>query len=483
MAPTHAPHLDARRFLPPGADGIVPRPGGEFVLYWMQATFRAHDNFALNEAIAHADALGVPVLVYHGLRADYPWASDRLHTFILESVVDLAAGFAEKGIQYAFHLDRRGAGEVAADAARAKARGAPPPPGASQSPLVQLADRAALVVTDYLPTFIHPRQTRRLRERTATPVVAVDSACLVPMAAHQKEHLAARGMRTALLKVLDHHLWPVANPEPRVRRAVALPFEPLVPSPEAIPALVAGCAIDHAVPPARAIRGGTRAARARLARFLEAGLHRYADERSDPNEPEAVSGLSPYLHFGNVSIHEVLLAARAAGPAAQYDKFQDEALVWREISHNFCHWNPRHRTVEGIPAWAREQLQRHEADPRPALYTDEELEHARTDDPLWNACQRAYLVDGYMHNYLRMLWGKAVLAWTPDAASCLRILEHLNNKYALDGRDANSYGGIHWTFGKFDRPFYRRPIYGTVRYQSLRAAEGKFDVRRYIAGK
>ena len=122
----------------------------------------------------------------------------------------------------------------------------------------------------------------------------------------------------------------------------------------------------------------------------------------------------------------------------------------------------------------------HEADPRPELYSDEELEFAKTGDELWNAAQRSYLRDGWMHNYMRMLWGKAVLQWTPNAAECLRVLEHLNNKYSLDGRDPNSYGGIMWTFGKFDRPFYRRPVYGTVRYQSLRAARDKFDVPRYV---
>jgi deoxyribodipyrimidine photo-lyase len=157
--------------------------------------------------------------------------------------------------------------------------------------------------------------------------------------------------------------------------------------------------------------------------------------------------------------------------------------VWRELAHNFCHHDPKHRTVEAIPAWARKELTDHEADARPALYTLEQLAAARTDEPLWNAAQRQYLRDGFMHNYLRMLWGKAVIAWTPDAATALRYLEDLNNRYSLDGRDPSTYGGIHWLFGKFDRPFYRRDIYGTVRFMSLKAAKDKFDLpallRRY----
>lgn len=439
---------------------------GDFVLYWIQTTHRAHDNFALNFAVEQADALGLPLLVYHGLRHDYPWASDRLHTFILQSVADLYRDFARKGIQYAFYLERSGD-----DAAARRARGDP-------SPLVALARRAALVVTDFFPTFIVPRQTRALRSKVETPVVAVDSCTLIPLRYHDREHLTARGIRRVLEEALPHYFYPVSNPEPRIRRAVELPFEPTRPTPETIPALVAACDIDHAVRPVAVFPGGPAAGRRRLARFLETGLPRYAEARSDPDQPDAVSRLSPYLHFGNVSIHEVLLAAREAGPAEQYAKFQDEALVWRELAHNFVFRDPRHRTTGAIPAWARDQLRRHEADPRPALYSAEELELARTHDELWNAAQRSYLDHGWMHNRLRMLWGKAVLQWTPDAETCLRILEHLNNKYALDGRDPNSYGGIMWIFGKFDRPFYPRPIYGTVRYLSLKAEAKRRKARR-----
>ena len=461
-----------------------PRPGGEFVLYWMQTTQRAHDNFALNFAIEQADTLGLPLQVYHGLRHDYPWASDRIHTWILEGVIDLYAGFAARGINYAFWLDEGTESYTQWPAGGRDAAAAPvhrSPLTVHRSLLAQLADRAALVVTDFFPTFIVPRQVRSLRGDVATPVIAVDSATLVPMAYHKKEHGNARGIRPVLMEALPHYLWPVDNPSPRVQRPVELPFDPVRPTAESIPSLVARCDIDHAVAPSPMFRGGTAAGRARLHDFLTTGLRHYADLRNDPNEPDAVSRLSPYLHFGNLSIHEILLAARAAGPGEQYARFLDEALTWREVSHNFCYFNPKHRTPEGMPAWARAQLREHETDPRPVLYSDEDLEFARTGDELWNAAQRSYLRDGWMHSYMRMLWGKAVLQWTPNAAECLRVLEHLNNKYSLDGRDPNSYGGIMWTFGKFDRPFYRRPIYGTVRYQSLKAAREKFDVPRYIA--
>ncbi len=455
---------------------------GDFVLYWMQSTFRAHHNFALDLAIAEADALGVPVLVYHGLRRDYPWASDRFHTFLLESVVDLQAAFADRGIQYSFWLDEDPSPGRDWQHPRVDARGAAAPrPGRPKTHLVTLAERAALVVTDYLPTFIHPGQLQGLRRRVATPVIAVDSATVVPMRFHGKAHASAAGFRPVVTKALDHFLPALpADRAPRVARPVDLPFVPTRVTPETIPALVARCALDHTVPPARGTRGGTRAGQARLAGFLARGLARY-EQRSDPNA-DATSRLSPYLHFGNVSPHEVVGAVRAVG-GPNADKFVDEALVWRELAHNFCHFDPRHHTVDAIPAWARAELAAHEADPRPALFSRDELAAARTGEPLWDAAQRQYLRDGFMHNHLRMLWGKAVIAWTPDAATALATLEDLNNRYSLDGRDASSYAGIHWIFGKFDRPFYRRPIYGTVRYMSLKAAKDKFDVgallRRY----
>lgn len=444
----------------------APRHGGEHVLYWMQSTFRTRDNQALDFGIEQANRLGLPLLVYHGLRHDYPWASDRLHTFLLQSVADLYHEFDQLGIQYAFYLERDGD-----DAAARRAAGRP-------SPLVDLARRAALVVTDYFPTFLAPRQTRALRRKVETPVVAVDSATVVPIRYHQREYPTAAPFRSRLMAALPHYLHRSPSPELKVRHRVDLPFEPTVPD-GGIADLVASCDIDHSVAPAPGIRGGPKAAREQMERFLETGLPRYAEERSDPNA-DATSRLSPYLHFGNISPVEVVLRAREAGPSEQFAKFQDEILTWRELAFNFTHFNPRHRKVEAIPDWARRELRTGESDDRPALYTAEELEKARTGEPLWNAAQTAYVRDGWMPNPLRMLWGKSVIQWTRNAEQALAILEHLNNKYALDGRDPSSYLNILWVFGKFDRPFYRRPIYGTVRYMSLKAAEKKFDVRRVV---
>jgi photolyase PhrII len=445
----------------------TPRPAGDHVLYWLQSTLRAEDNHALDFAVEQANRLGLPVLVYHRLRHDYPWSSDRIHTFVLESVMDLHRDFAERGIQYAFHMERDWS-----ETAIREAQGSP-------SPLLELARRAALVVTDYFPTFLVPRETATLRAQVRTPVVAVDSATVVPVRYHQREYLTAPPFRARLASALPHYLDRAPAPEPKVRRRLDLPFEPTLPYHGSIPALVASCDIDHAVSPVPGTPGGPRAARLRLEGFLRHGLPRYAEDRGDPNAG-VTSGLSPYLHFGNISPREVVRRAREAGPGDQVAKFEDEILTWRELAFNFTHFNRQHRTVAAIPEWAREELRKGEADVRPALYSPEDLEQARTGEPLWNAAQRAYLRDGWMPNPLRMLWGKSVVQWTRTVREALGILEHLNNKYALDGRDPSSYLNFHWIFGRFDRPFYRRPIFGTVRSMSLRAAERKFDVRRVV---
>ncbi|MBM4185675.1 MAG: deoxyribodipyrimidine photolyase [Gemmatimonadetes bacterium] len=442
-----------------------PNPNGEFVLYWMQGVaMRTTGNPALTFAIEQANLMGVPVLLYQGLRPDYPWASDRIHTFILQAAVDLYQGFARRGIQYAFYLD---GGDHSS----------------GPSPLVSLARRAKLVVTEFFPTFIQPRQLRGLRERVETPVVAVDASTLVPLRYLDLEYATARAIRPVLHRALPHYLVPISTPEPSHRRRIELPFDEHLNGSSTsgdLAALIATLDIDHAVAPSPTVVGGERAAWDRLDRFVTKGLPRYL-ERNDPNL-DVTSRLSPHLHFGTIGIADVLLRAQQAGPADQFAKFLDEALVWRELAFNTVYFNRRHRSLGAVPEWARRELEAHSDDPRASRYDLATLESGRTHEELWNAAQQSLVKYGELHNYVRMLWGKSVLLWTASAAEALRLLEHLNHRYALDGRDPCSYGGILWCFGRYDRPFYRRPILGTVRYMSLKAARDKFDVPAYIRG-
>jgi deoxyribodipyrimidine photo-lyase len=257
--------------------------------------------------------------------------------------------------------------------------------------------------------------------------------------------------------------------------------------------------IDHKVEPAT-IRGGAKKASAALTRFLRHRIERYAEEGSHPDS-EVTSGLSPYLHFGHISSHEVFarltrcekwsprrLGAKATGGRAGWwrmsegaERFLDQLITWRELGYNMCSKREDYAEYNSLPEWARETLKQHEKDPRPHIYSLEEFEAARTHDHLWNAAQRQLLEEGRIQNYLRMIWGKKILEWSPSPPEALAVMIELNDKYALDGRDPNSYSGIFWTLGRYDRPWApERPIFGKIRYMSSRNTARKLRLREYL---
>ncbi|MDH4209363.1 MAG: deoxyribodipyrimidine photolyase, partial [Anaerolineae bacterium] len=265
------------------------------------------------------------------------------------------------------------------------------------------------------------------------------------------------------------------------------------------PEALAGVPIDHAVRVVD-VRGGTTAGESTLKRFFDLGLKRYAEARNQPEE-EATSGLSPYLHFGHISTHHVFaelgrregwspasLTPKATGGrtgwwgvSPEAEAFLDQLVTWRELGFNMCWQREDHDRYESLPEWARETLSHHAQDPRPHLYSQEELETGQTHDPLWNAAQMQLVREGRIHNYLRMLWGKKILEWTASPQEALRAMIELNNKYALDGRDPNSYSGIFWILGRYDRPWGpERPVFGTVRYMSSQNTVRKLHVKDYV---
>jgi deoxyribodipyrimidine photo-lyase len=299
-----------------------------------------------------------------------------------------------------------------------------------------------------------------------------------------REEYAARTIRPKLAKLRDISLEPVADRPPKrdfpAALLAALEIDALDIVRANVAREVATCDIDHDVP-AVPTRGGTRAGRARLERFVQTGLQSYSQRRSDPTDGDGSSRLSPYLRHGQISAAEVARAALQHAPAAEAECFLDEMIVWRELSLNFCLYNRAHASLDALPAWVHRSMAEHEGDARGAVYSREDLASAATDEPLWNAGQRELLATGQMHNAVRMLWGKSVLLWTDRYVDALSHLIWLNDRYALDGRDPNSYANILWCFGKFDRPFATRPIWGTIRPMSLDRARGKFDVAGYIA--
>ncbi len=435
---------------------------GRYVLYWMQMYKRVEYNHALIWAVRQANELKMPLVVYEGLKYYYPWASDRLHTFILEGVEEKRREFERLGIRYAFYLQK--------DAESPK------------HTVARLAKDAALIVTDDYPCFIIPEHNRRIAERSRVAVHAVDSNGVIPMSKFDKEEYAAYTIRPKIHKLLDNYLKPVAFEDvdvPGTELDIGADLDTEVTA-ENVTELVAACDIDHSVLASSAYRGGTESGRERLKKFVEEILPDYDRNRSKP-DAHGSSRLSSYIHFGFLSPIEIALAVRDSdAPEEAKDAYLEELIVRRELSFNMTRHNPKYDSLAALPAWVHKTMREHIADEREYTYTLEQLESARTHDELWNAAQREMVTTGEMHNYIRMLWGKNVIAWSPSYEVAFETLVHLNNKYCLDGRDPNSYAGILWCFGKHDRPWFERPVFGTIRYMASHSTGKKFDAKKYI---
>jgi deoxyribodipyrimidine photo-lyase len=427
----------------------------------MQMFKRVDDNDALNFAIRAANERDLPLVVYEGLKHYYPWANDRIHTFILEGVEEKRRRFAQLGIRYVFYLQRHDRDP--------------------KQVIAQLAQNAALLVTDDYPCFIIPEHNRRIAEQVRIPVFAVDANGMIPLSCFDKEEYAARTIRPKIHRLLPNYSKRERRPKLK-RQSLNLKLD--CPETEVtdsnIAKLVSECSIDHSVPAVSHYKGGTAAARKRLRHFVYRILPRYDLLRNKP-EIDGTSRLSPYLHFGFISIREIVHAVNnAKAPKSAKEAFLEEAIVRRDLSFNFTRFNEHYDSLESLPNWVKQTMREHADDPRPDLLEPEQIEAAETPDELWNAAQRELLVTGEIHNYVRMLWGKRVIEWQPNYESAFAVLEHLNNKYALDGRDPNSYAGILWCFGKHDTAWPERSIFGKIRYMTSRSTGKKFDSKAYI---
>lgn len=469
------------------------RPDGDYVLYWMIAQRRTRWNFGLQRAAHHASELGLPLLVFEGLRCDYRWASDRLHAFALEGMVDNRAACAAAGVAYRAYVE--------------------PEVGAGRGLLEALAERAALVVTDEFPCFFLPRMVAAAGERLDVQLEQVDANGILPMASLERVFTTAASFRRQLQKILHEHFdeRPLADPLAAAKWPAPAELEAALDErwpdvladddgPEARAKLLAQLPIDHSVAPSPVLTGGARAAEAKLDRFLESGLAHYADDRNQP-DTDAASGLSPYLHFGHIGAHAIFQAVAERddwtpdrtldhatgsregwwGLSKEGEAFFDELITWRELGYNMASKRDDYAEFESLPNFAQTTLAEHADDPREHLYDLETLDRAATHDRVWNAAQTQLVREGRMHNYLRMLWGKKVLEWSPTPQVALERLIELNNRYAIDGRNPNSYSGICWCLGRYDRAWGpERPIFGKVRFMSSDSTQRKLRLKTYL---
>lgn len=436
-----------------------PRPSGEFVLYWAHHALRAHENPALETAAELALELDRPLLVYQGLGGRHRYNSDRHHRFILESARDFAAELSGHGLSLCFHLPQD-----------------PAVPG----PLTSLLARATAMVSELYPvppfTAWYPRHAARHPE---LPFLLVDAACVLPMTRSTKRPTRAFQFRRAHADEQRERAtapWPAPSswPRPYLGDSAFELFELGGNLDEAI----ARCRIDHSLPAVADTPGGTGAGYLRWEDFRDHRLAHYHRLRDDAALTDAVSRLSAYLHYGCVSPLRIAREALAQGGEGA-DKFLDELLTWRELSHHFCHLSDELESFKALPGWAAETLREHRPVAPGRTYDWETLLRGVTGEPLWDLAERSLLRRGELHNNVRMSWGKALLPWAPRPERALKLMIDLNHRLALDGNDPNSYGGLLWCLGQFDRPFPKAAVWGSVRRRSLARHAERLDMGRY----
>nr|ACU26482.1 deoxyribodipyrimidine photolyase [uncultured bacterium HF186_25m_13D19] len=456
----------------------------------MVSARRTTDNFGLQHALYHAETLGVPLVVFEPLRVGYRWASERFHAFVLEGMRDNAEAFdGVAGVTYLPYVE--------------------PEAGAGSGLLEALAAQACMVVSDHFPCFFVPRMVDKAAKRLDVQVDVVDSNGILPLFAAPREFTTAHSFRRHVHKNVLEHLAEMPEAEPLASAELppapardALNIAPWAActGEGALNVTLSALPIDHSVTPV-STRGGRQEAWRRLDAFLGRQLNAYGERNQV--ERDIGTGLSPHLHFGHIGAHTILreliererwspdqVAPKPTGSRAGWwgmsegaESFLDQVLTWRELGYTFCHvrWRDYDR-FESLPPWALTTLEAHARDRRPVLYDFEALDAGKTHDMLWNAAQRQLRREGMIHNYLRMLWAKKILEWTEHPRVALDTLIELNNRYALDGRDPNSYSGIFWCLGRFDRAWGpERPIFGKIRYMSSENTARKVRVGAYIA--
>jgi deoxyribodipyrimidine photo-lyase len=433
-----------------------PLQKGRFVLYWMQASQRVEYNHALEYAIRQANDQNLPLVTLFVLTDQFPEANLRHYTFMLEGLKEVKRRLEEKGIVFVVLK------------------------GTPDQEVAQVSRQSSMVVTDCGYLRVQREWRKYVSEHAPCPVAQVETDVVVPVEeAYPKEAYSAAVLRPKINDQLKKYMIPLsATPVKRTLRSLDLKGLDLE---KTIPQVLSSMSIDRTVPPVSHFRGGTAEAKRRLTDFVVNKLKDYGELRNDPSLGY-VSHMSPYLHFGQISPLYIALEVQNSGrvPLKSRETFLEELIVRRELSMNFAYYNPNYDAFKGVPEWARRTLKNHQRDKRESLYSREELEEARTHDPYWNAAQREMVITGKMHNYMRMYWGKKILEWTLTPEEGFRTALYLNNKYELDGRDPNSFTGVAWCFGKHDRPWGERRIFGQVRYMNDAGLRRQFKIDEYV---
>jgi deoxyribodipyrimidine photo-lyase len=439
--------------------GGLPDPAGKCVVYWMQRAERGIDNHAVDVAVAVANTLGLPLVVYFAAISNFPHANLRHYTFLNQGLPDIEEDLAARNITFVMRRAPR------------------------EDHLRLFSDvEAAIVIGDENPMRVPRSWREKIAQQLKIPFWTVDADVIVPSKLIEGPQYGAYTIRPRLYRLLPEYLVPFENPKADHAWKRPKSFH----TDDVHDDITRGWPdLDRSVPPVAEWQGGTHAALKRLKLFTSRMLKDYETTRNKP-EIDGSSLMSPWLHYGHIGPQTIALAIQGAAhkdptlkPAQE--SYFNELIAWRELAVNFV-WHTQHYDAAACAEdWAKKTIAVHARDERERIYTRQQLEQAQTHDDLWNAAQLQQVHYGWMHNFMRMYWAKKILEWTPDVETAMTTAVYLNDKYFLDGRDPGGYAGIAWAIlGKFDRPWGDRPIFGMRRYMSNASSGKKFDSKKYI---
>jgi deoxyribodipyrimidine photo-lyase len=424
------------------------------VIYWMSRDQRVHDNWALLFAQMKALEKKRHLAVVFNLVPKFLEATIRQYGFMLKGLQQV-----EKELQK-FNIPlfiTKGNPEI-------------------EIPKLLDELKASILISDFDPLRIKRIWKRDVAKKISIPFYEVDAHNIVPcLFVSNKVEFGAYTIRPKIHKLIPEFMDDF--PDLIKMKSSELTSEKKINWAEVSNSLE----INRVVEEVDWLKPGEVNAQLALKDFLENRFDRYAEYRNDPNK-NALSNLSPYLHFGQISAQRVALTVEQfyrKSPSAA--AFLEELIVRRELSDNYCYFNPKYDSFEGFPEWARKTLNEHRKDKREYIYSLEKFEQAKTHEELWNAAQMEMVTTGKMHGYMRMYWAKKILEWSKSPEEALCIAMYLNDKYELDGRDPNGYVGCAWSVGGVhDRAWTERPVFGKIRYMNFNGAKRKFDVQSYI---
>ena len=442
-------------------NGIEAKSQGNYrgVCYWMFRDQRIDDNWALICAQKFALQHKCPLYVTFYLMSHYSVAGTRQYDFLLGGLQQVEKQCQKLGIQFHLRL------------------------GYAMDHIVDYCEENEIdfVIADFCPLrdpMSWVEEAGRKLKAAKVPLYQVDAHNIIPVwVTSDKQEFGARTIRPKIHNNLKAFLTEIPALEKH-------PYQPAdANEPVNWDKAWAHLKIDTTVRPCAWARPGTINGYRMLYEFITQRIKRYDDDRNLPTK-HALSCLSPYFHFGQLSVQRAILAVTTkevkAKAGKSVDAFVEETVVRRELSDNYCFYNPNYDNYDGAHDWAKKSIEEHRRDKREYIYSQEELQFAKTHDKLWNAAQIQLLQEGKMHGYMRMYWAKKILEWTPNVEEAIRIGNFLNDKYSFDGRDPNGYVGVMWSMcGVHDRGWTERPIFGKIRYMNYNGCTRKFDVDRY----